>query len=199
MGFVGPFKKGDRPLCPLKICFGRLRDCGLGTEWSVPFFEQAMRLVPVFRMNAPPKLRAAVSCGFNGNQFVLDVVQLYHPRAFFRVLKVWREDVPAKLVPGIRLCEYGVPEHAGAIAALFGIANFENQVRSVRVPEPGGPRYTARGVHRARSMAKDEQGPGSYGIRGSFQKRGQTALSTEDMLWTFAGLWVGDRVVSPLS
>jgi hypothetical protein len=39
---VGPFKKGDRPLCPLKMHFGRLRDCGLGTEWSVPFFEPRM-------------------------------------------------------------------------------------------------------------------------------------------------------------
>jgi hypothetical protein len=40
------FKKGDRPLCPLKIRFGRLRGCGLGTEWSVPFFEPGMSLVP---------------------------------------------------------------------------------------------------------------------------------------------------------
>jgi len=37
--FVRPFKKGDRPLCPLKIHFVHLRDCGLGTEWSVPFLE----------------------------------------------------------------------------------------------------------------------------------------------------------------
>jgi hypothetical protein len=30
------------------------------------------------------------------------------------------------------------------------------------------------------------------------QKRGQTALSAEDGLLAFEGLWVGDRVVSPL-
>ena len=35
-------------------------------------------------------------------------------------------------------------------------------------------------------------------VGGSFQKRGQTALSTEDVLWPFAELWIGDRVVSPL-
>jgi hypothetical protein len=34
-------------------------------------------------------------------------------------------------------------------------------------------------------------------VGASFQKRGQTALSTEDALWTFARLWIGDRVVSP--
>jgi len=41
------FKKGERPLCPLEMRFGRLRDCGLGTEWSVPFFEPGMSLAPV--------------------------------------------------------------------------------------------------------------------------------------------------------
>jgi hypothetical protein len=25
-------QKGDRPLCPLEKCLGRLQDCGLGTE-----------------------------------------------------------------------------------------------------------------------------------------------------------------------
>ena len=43
---VRPFKKGDRPLCPPKMRFGRLRVCGLGTERSVPFFEPGVPLVP---------------------------------------------------------------------------------------------------------------------------------------------------------
>src|SRR5580698_2948909 len=48
------FKKGDRPLCPLKIHSGRSRDCGLGTEWSVPFFEARMRLAPVGKTARKP-------------------------------------------------------------------------------------------------------------------------------------------------
>jgi hypothetical protein len=47
------FKKGDRPLCPLKMRFGRLRNCGLGTEWSVPFFEARMSFMLVGKPGRP--------------------------------------------------------------------------------------------------------------------------------------------------
>jgi hypothetical protein len=41
------FQKRGQALGLLKIRFGRLRDCGLGTEWSVPFFEPGMPFMPV--------------------------------------------------------------------------------------------------------------------------------------------------------
>jgi len=49
-------RRGDRPLCPLKVEAGCLKGCGLGTEWSVPsalhFFGVVLGLVGKWKKGA---------------------------------------------------------------------------------------------------------------------------------------------------
>ena len=79
--------------------------------------------------NAPPKRRAAASCGFNWNQFVLHVMQLHDLRPNRLVLKVdgyGLHHVFTKLFPRLGLGEDCVTKRAGIIAPVLRIANLEN-------------------------------------------------------------------------
>src|ERR1035438_2947162 len=77
--------------------------------------------------------RAAISCGFDRDQLVLYIVQLYQPGmhgAVFEVKRCCLKDVGAKFVPCLRFSEDGVPERPDAIAAFLRVANFENQLHA---------------------------------------------------------------------
>ena len=56
-------------------------------------------------------------------------------RAVFEMDRHRLKDIGAKFVPCLRFGEDAMAEGARAIAALFGVANFEDQLHSDRIAE----------------------------------------------------------------
>ena len=83
---------------------------------------------------------AAISCSFQGNQLVLNVVQLYQPRTvrgFFKMQRNCLEQVGAQFIPAISFSEYAVAQRASVEATFLGIANLEDQLHALRIPKRG--------------------------------------------------------------
>jgi hypothetical protein len=73
--------------------------------------------------------RVAASCSFDGNQFILHVVQLNKFGMDWFIFEVKRsslKDVGTQLFPGFGLGEDGMAKRPSIVAPLLRIANFEN-------------------------------------------------------------------------
>ena len=82
--------------------------------------------------------RAAFSCDFDWDQFVLRIVKLHQARLHWFVLEVERrrfKNIGTELFPGLRFREDRIAQRPRAIASFLSVTNFENQFHILRIPE----------------------------------------------------------------